>query len=182
MSHLAKNYTTFDRIKELEFANHNSDLFLENRDHPFGIDEAQLCPALFPAHKEWVRVHPKKGQMILSGSVRFTSRKAIRESLTGRIVNVEIIPFTISEIAGNPATHFILDVLSLDSTAKIERFNHLHQRKNIATFESHLKKGGLPGICFFRGASVRRDRFESHLETLLYRDLQLVIQTTTTPI
>ena len=165
----------------MEFATSNPELFLNDRTHPFGIDEAQLCPKLFPALKEWVRIHPKKGQIILTGSVRFTSRKAIRESLTGRIVNVEILPFTISELDHKPMTSFIDGILQLDSAKKVEKFNHVHSKKKEAAVENYLKTGGLPGICFFRDASVRKDRFETHLDTLLYRDLQLVIQTTTTP-
>jgi predicted AAA+ superfamily ATPase len=38
----------------------------------------------------------KPGQFILTGSVRFSSKKAIRESLTGRIIYHELIPFTVS--------------------------------------------------------------------------------------
>ena len=35
-------------IVEFKFANENPELFLENRRHPFGIDEAQHCSAPFP--------------------------------------------------------------------------------------------------------------------------------------
>lgn len=181
VSSLTQDYITFDRLKELEFANNNPELFLENRRHPFGIDEAQHCPPLFPALKEWVRVHPKKGQIILTGSVRFTSRKAIRESLTGRIAHVEILPFTVSELSNRPITNLIDEIFGIDSAKGIEKFNQVNEIMKPNLFESYLEKGGLPGICFFRDPSVRRDRFETHLDTLLYRDLQLVIQTTTTP-
>jgi AAA domain len=66
------------------------------------IDEAQLFPALFPALKAHVRINKRKGQFLLSGSVRFTSKADIRESLTGRIVSLELLPFTISGAAGVP--------------------------------------------------------------------------------
>ena len=45
-------------------------LGMNNRKPPFVVDESQLCPALFPAAKEWVRLHPKKGQLIFTGSIR----------------------------------------------------------------------------------------------------------------
>jgi uncharacterized protein len=179
VSSLAQEYVTLDVSKELEFATNNPALFVESRSAPFGIDEAQLCPPLFPALKEWVRVHPKKGQIILTGSVRFTSRKAIRESLTGRIVNVEILPFTIAESAGKPFTPILNDLWRLDSFSKSEKFFDRLSKANTSVFESYLERGGLPGICFYREAQVRRDRFEAHLDTLLLRDLQLVLQTTT---
>jgi uncharacterized protein len=180
VSSLAREYATLDVARELEFATNNPSLFIENRVFPFGIDEAQLCPPLFPALKEWVRVHPKKGQVIVTGSVRFASRKAIRESLTGRIVNVEVLPFTISELSGKPITSFLGDLWKLNSPSKLEKLGEHFLREKSSSFDSYLEKGGLPGICLFREAHVRRDRFEAHLDTLLLRDLQLVIQTTTT--
>jgi predicted AAA+ superfamily ATPase len=180
VSSLAKEYATLDVSRELELATHNPSAFIENRSIPFGIDEAQLCPPLFPALKEWVRIHPKKGQIILTGSVRFTSRKVIRESLTGRIVNIEILPFTYSELCDKSITCILNDLWKLDSPVKLEKFGEVLSKKRSSSFDSYLEKGGLPGICFFREANVRRDRFDAHLETLLLRDLQLVIQTTTT--
>ena len=71
--------------------------FVQQTLSPFGIDECQLAPALFTALKLRVQAFKKTGQFVLSGSVRFTSRKAIRESLTGRIFNLELLPLTISE-------------------------------------------------------------------------------------
>jgi uncharacterized protein len=179
---LAHEYATLDSSRDLEFATSNAALFIENRSHPFGIDEAQLCPPLFPALKEWVRLHPKKGQIIITGSIRFTSRKAIRESLTGRIVNVEILPFTVSESAGKPVTCFLDELWKMDSFPKFEKFSARLSTAKKTHFDSYLNAGGLPGICFFREERVRRDRFEAHLDTLLLRDLRLVIQTTTTGI
>jgi len=180
VSSIAHEYVTLDVSRELEFATNNPSLFIENRNHPFAIDEAQLCPPLFPAMKEWVRIHPKRGQIIITGSVRFTSRKTIRESLTGRIVTVEMLPFTVSEANEVPMPCHLNDLWKSDSPSKFEKFTDRISKSKSIAFDSYLEKGGLPGICFFRDALVRRDRFEAHLDTLLLRDLQLVIQTTTT--
>lgn len=97
---LAAEYSTLDRATLLEQAAARPLEFLENRDLPFAVDEAQLCPPLFPAIKRWGRLNPKKGQLLLTGSVSFTARKLIRESLTRRIANVEILPLKISEQDG----------------------------------------------------------------------------------
>ena len=95
-------YTTFDRAIVLQQASADAETFLAGHAAPVGIDEAQLCPPLFPALKEHVRIHKRKGQVLLSGSVRFTSKADIRESLTGRIVSLELLPFTVAEAAGMP--------------------------------------------------------------------------------
>jgi predicted AAA+ superfamily ATPase len=148
------------------------------RDHaPFGIDECQLSPGLFPALKLRVQDHPRVGQFVLTGSVRFTSRKAIRESLTGRIFNLELLPLMISESheLGIQDTH----ALAHGSFAKL-RASVLARCKLIeeSDLEGYLKTGGLPGICFHRDVAIRQGKWATHLETLLARDLMLVLKTT----
>src|SRR3954447_26294818 len=75
LEELAASYSTFDREGDLLEAERNPEIFLQNRKAPFGIDESQICPRLFPALKEEVRKNKKPGQYLISGSVRFTSRK-----------------------------------------------------------------------------------------------------------
>src|ERR1035437_9889529 len=90
---LGKDYLSFDRAEFLDQGIHSPETLLRSHQAlPLVLDECQLAPPLFPALKEWVRTHPKPGQFLLSGSVRFTSRKAIRESLTGRIINWALLP------------------------------------------------------------------------------------------
>lgn len=60
----SREYSTLDLVEMLEFAEKNPSRFLENRQSPFTIDECQLAPPLFPALKERVRTHPRKGQFI----------------------------------------------------------------------------------------------------------------------
>ena len=181
-SAIAHEYVTFDSAYELENAIHRPIEFLENRRSPFAVDEAQLCPALFPAAKEWVRTHPKKGQLIFTGSVRFTARKLIRESLTGRIVNLEVLPMSIAELNGWPLPQFISDLIKIGSSRSLDTFEAKHKNIKPQLFWEYLNTGGLPGICFFRDASVRQTRFESHLDTILNRDLHLIVRSTLSPL
>ncbi len=177
-SGLANEYVTFDSASELENAIDHPTEFLENRKTPFAVDEAQLCPSLFPAAKEWVRTHLKKGQFIFTGSVRFTARKLIRESLTGRIINLEVLPMTWSELNELPLPSHLSTLAKINSTSKLAHWQDLCVSKKSKSFLDYLESGGLPGICFFRDASVRQARFESHLDTILNRDLHLIMATT----
>jgi len=179
---LSKEYVTFDSSLRLEEATSRPAELLENRKSPFTVDEAQLCPPLFPAAKEWVRVHPGKGQFIFTGSVRFTSRKMIRESLTGRIVNVEILPMTLSEMNQKPLTSHLSQIMKIDRSPQLDAFVEGSVKKRLNPFLHYLSTGGLPGICFFRDEAVRHDRFESHLDTLLNRDIRLITATTLSPL
>ena len=119
---LSNEYVTFDATPRLEEALTKPAEFLENRKTPFTVDEAQLCPPLFPAAKEWVRVHPQKGQFIFTGSVRFTSRALIRESLTGRIANVEILPLSISEMHEKPITNHLSQFVKMNTQKKLDAY------------------------------------------------------------
>ena len=173
----AGEFCTLDDERTFLEVESDPQLFLQNRAPRFAIDEAQLSPRLFPALKEFVRVHKVPGQFLLSGSVRFTSRKAIRESLTGRISTVEILPFTYSEAHNQPLP---LKLKALSQMNGQKGLDALFKRSSLATlgeFEAYLQTGGLPGIAFFRSPSVRADRYQSQVDTLLNRDLRLVQQT-----
>jgi uncharacterized protein len=174
---LSNSYATFDRERDLLEAEQSPEFFLENRKAPFGVDESQLCPRLFPAIKEAVRLKKAPGQFLLSGSVRFTSRQMIRESLTGRIVNHEVLPFTLREAHQLPRPQLLTQIMKVQKEKDLERLmeSSVQTRKH---FDDYLQTGGLPGICFFREEGIRNRKFEAQVDTLLNRDLQLVIKST----
>lgn len=169
-------YLTLDDAEQLIAAREAPKAFLKRGRHPFAIDECQLAPELFPALKLHVQEHPRKGQFILTGSVRFSARKPIRESLTGRIQLLELHPMTIAEAQGREAPNLVREV-----TRGFRFFQkQVHERSRSLTLERALgvlETGGLPGICFFRDSAARRPRFASHLDTILGRDLKLVSET-----
>jgi predicted AAA+ superfamily ATPase len=184
-AHCPGGYVTLDRAQSRLELEADPDLFVSERPLGFAIDEAQLCPSLFPAIKDRVRVRKAPGQFLLSGSVRFTSRRAIRESLTGRIAHVEVLPFTISEAHGQPLPDFLKELTSVARQQDLSRVVRKisvpgHSEQSHDRVRHFLQTGGLPGICFFRAQEVRADRLQSHLDTLLNRDLRLV-QATSVP-
>lgn len=171
-----ERYVSLDRAAQLDAARANPTAFLEQGSALLGVDECQLAPELFPALKERVRAHKKPGQFLLTGSVRFTSRKIIRESLTGRIVALELLPLCLAEVHGfeiGDAARFLrLPVTGMRKLAK-ERLALVSESR----VDEYLRKGGLPGICFFRDPEVRSERFDAQLDTLLRRDIRLVLET-----
>jgi len=176
---VASRYETLDRPGVIDSALNNPEGFLLQR---VGaglsvIDEAQLAPPLFSALKEWVRNHPRPGQFLLTGSVRFSSRRQIRESLTGRIISWELLPMDLSEAHGLPLPDAIPRLLK--SSRAFESISLAPGRKfGRADMEKAMTHGGLPGVFAVRDPLVRAQRFESMLQTLLERDLSLILQTT----
>ncbi len=166
-----------DGSGELSLAEAEAPAYLQDRKHPFAIDECQLCPPLFPALKEHVRLNKDMGQYILTGSVRFTSRTAIRESLTGRIINIELLPMSLSEAAEKPLNDLLVTLFKNGRLPQARQSKSIYSKSEFVHF---LECGGLPGICFYRDSLVRKNKFAAHLETLIERDLRL-IQATTLP-
>lgn len=149
---------------------------LESGSKPIVIDEAQKLPGIFERVKLLVDQTRKPGQFFLTGSVRFLSRKEIRESLTGRTSILELLPLTIREAHSQPLSTFFEKLVNVD----LDTFTKEFKQSNFFThtqIEHYLSHGGMPGICFKRDLQVQRQMRDAHLETLLLRDLQLLIRT-----
>jgi predicted AAA+ superfamily ATPase len=178
---LCSDYLTLDDKETLTSARKNPTAFLaKHTAKKTAIDESQLLPSLFPALKEVVRKNKRPGQYLLSGSVRFTSRKAIRESLTGRIVNHELLPFTIGELNSFDVSDFLVQMISASNLDRFleERAHELNSKKKLAKDVSvYFERGGLPGVCFIRNEKNRQLRILQQLETILDRDIRLVYPT-----
>jgi uncharacterized protein len=174
----AKAYHVLDKKSEQEAAHGDPEAYLRKRaGHWVALDECQSVPALFPELKEWVRTHQSPGQFILSGSVRFTSREAIKESLTGRIVNLELFPFLWKELRNQPLSRFLLDLLDvgeLEKWSMSRSFGNWPSTKVNQSIREHWQRGGLPGVCFIRDAKQRAMKIEEQLLTILDRDARLV--------
>lgn len=173
---ISKEYVTLDDEERLEAALKTPKSFIQGRASPFGIDECQHGPGLFPALKEFVRLHPKPGQFLLTGSVRFTAVEDIKESLTGRTIDLELLPLSLTETNGLP----LLDIRKLAIAAKpldLLRRQPFANPKRASALPDFLVKGGLPGLCFIRNDALRVRKMRSHLKSILDRDLRLVTKT-----
>jgi predicted AAA+ superfamily ATPase len=178
---LSNHYYVLDQKAAYQEASSDPAQYLKKRaGHWVALDECQNVPEIFPELKEWVRTHKKPGQFLLSGSIRFTSREAIRESLTGRIVNLELLPFTLSELAEAPLSSFCYDLIDsdhvragLNQTLKTAQL--IKQLKKVhSSIVQYFTRGGLPGICFIRDQQLREQKINEYLNTMLDRDLRLV--------
>lgn len=171
------HYLTLDDPAQLELATSHPDAFLSQFGGLTAIDECQKAPPLFPSLKLIVKNHKRPGQFLLTGSIRFTSRRAIQESLTGRILNLELFPLTLSETMGENLN----DLTRWTGKHPSQLDLSCERRQKIFTMDAYrryLQCGGLPGICFLRKASHRNARFKAHIETLLQRDIRFVLETT----
>jgi predicted AAA+ superfamily ATPase len=178
---VAKEYVTLDDEETLKIALGSPQKFIADmKADRSGIDECQLVPGVFPAMKVRIGTSQVPGRFILSGSVRFTSRKAIRESLTGRIANLELHPFVLTEIENEVNSSFLLQALKsgrMENMVSIaEQAGSEHRRRSAAILK-YLDRGGLPGLYHLREEATRKNLLRDLTETILDRDLRLVYRT-----
>lgn len=176
------DYETFDREGVLQAARERPVEFL-GRPRLFCIDEAQKAPSIFPAIKDLVGTQRKPGQFFLTGSVKFTLKKDIQESLTGRIITHELLPFTVSEAHQKESSPFLKRIFETlqkwgNSSSKnrlvFENLIRSLRTTPASHLDQHLFLGGLPIPCFSRDLQKRKLWLQSYFETLLGRDVQLV--------
>lgn len=175
------DYVTLDHESELNLAEQRTREFLTRR-HLLCIDEVQRAPGLFPQIKDLIGTQRKPARFLLTGSVRFTLKSEIKESLTGRIIIHELLPFTVAEAHKKKPSGFLQSLFNLHETLGPDlknfrsRFENLIQQfhpTDPAQLTKHILHGGLPIPCFARDASQRKSWFQFYLETLITRDLAL---------
>jgi hypothetical protein len=113
---LAGEYLTLDSPEVAAAFNKGEWNSLDTPHLPLVIDEAQLCPSLFPQLKIRADESQKPGRFLLTGSVRFLSRNQIRESLTGRTSLLELLPMTLAEIHQRPLHNILLAAMTRKSS------------------------------------------------------------------
>ncbi len=148
--------------------------------YPTALDECQLAPALFPALKERVRTNKRPGQIVLTGSVRFTSRKAIRESLAGRIVSIELYPLTVAELAKSLLNDLVPRLVKVPTfSGQILDFfpQRIELNKMKREYQKYLENGGLPGLCFIRNQRLQRAALDDVHHLIIDRDIRMIADT-----
>ncbi len=176
----SSKYLSFDDPQTAYDFDRGSESLLQKSRHTLAIDEIQKHPPAFDVLKLNIDELKKPGRFLVSGSVRFASRKLIRESLTGRIVLIEIHPFTLAECHAKNESTFLKTLLTdLQKNTMATLGNKAWVSTN--QLSHYMRTGGMPGICFRRDESIQVRLFQTHLDTLLGRDIHLVKETSLSP-
>jgi len=102
LTHVLPDWSTvvLDPVVDVENANADPDLFLDNRPAPLVVDEVQYAPALVAAVKRRVDRDRRPGQYVLTGSQQWGVLKNLSESLAGRAVFLDLEGLSFAEQAG----------------------------------------------------------------------------------
>jgi predicted AAA+ superfamily ATPase len=110
------------------------------------FDEAQYVPKLFNYLQQILDESPVNGRFILTGSNNFLLVEKISQSLAGRIIYTDLLPFSIKEIS------------------RIKDFDN--------SAENLIFHGGYPGIVY--EGRKRLPWFQSYVRNYIERDVRLL--------
>lgn len=158
-------YFTFDKQEIALRAKQSAEQFLlsesEQQTIPLIIDEAQKVPHIFDSIKAIVDEKRRLGVFTLSGSVEFSSKSGVRESLAGRMGITRLYPLTLREINNQEfAAPWVTLSFENKTTLKAN------------SIEKTLARGGMPIFCGFDDTDERITMINSWLEAICYRDLK----------
>ena len=126
------------------------------------IDEAQKAPGIFDAVKLSVDEEKRPGRFLLTGSVRFSKRTLIRESLTGRAKTLQLFPFTGAEAHQLPFEE------RLSGKSRPSRVGR-------SPFLKFAASGGMPAAFAIRSPSERASYWSALTESYVHRDLLMAV-------
>ncbi len=155
-----RRYATFDDLSVLEAAKREPESFLEGG--PLTLDEVQRCPEILHAIKRHVDRRRQPGTFLLSGSANLRLLKAVSESLAGRAIYLELMPFTHREKNRQTGKLSFLEGL-LDGRVPAGTAPAYREH------DAHL--GGLPSVAL---GDVKHTEtwFKGYVQTYLERDLR----------
>lgn len=158
-----------EKRENLERIQNDPDFFFKTyNSEQIVIDEAQLCPELFPALRVAIDENRDRyGKFIISGSSSPKLIKNISESLAGRVAIFEVPTFTWNEALEKPRSKFyqyLFEPESFKTLAKNYENNNLYELALYGLYpEPYLKKENL----------VAYDNWiESYLDTYIERDIR----------
>jgi len=157
-----ENYLTFDDNEVRAEAETSPQAFLgRHKGRPTVLDEVQKVPAMFDALKASVDRKKVPGEWFLSGSVAFSEKIGIRESLTGRIGLLHLYPMSFAEVNSLPPLVLRDEKAFLKARDPRVRFEDLG---------GQMARGGLPVPAFIRDTKVLNEYWNNWLDTTLVRD------------
>jgi len=96
-----KPYTSLEDIDNRSFAQEDPRGFLKQYPDGAILDEIQRTPELFSYLQSIVDKEEKMGMFILTGSQHFGLLSGITQSLAGRVALLQLLPFSLSELAAS---------------------------------------------------------------------------------
>ncbi len=134
---------------------------------PVIIDEVQRSKKIALPIKRIVDSSNRKGQFILTGSSNLFATKGVQDSLLGRVVPMQLWPFTVAETKRSPPSKIIDWVLQNKPSLNQIKLQEVLTRSE---YIAYLLKGGFPEPRVLP-LKEREKFYGSYVKTIVGRDL-----------
>jgi predicted AAA+ superfamily ATPase len=164
---LDMEYFTFDKDTTFKTAQLDPINFVDQvSKKPCVVDEIQLVPQIIKALKLSVDQVNQNGMFLLTGSADIVKMSSIKESLAGRMVSVDLYPFSQYELKGKSSN--IIDILFSKefTTLSIENITLEHITNVIIS-------GSYPSV-YNKPKRLIHNWFETYIQARVEKDLSLI--------
>ncbi|CAA6801799.1 MAG: Putative AAA ATPase [uncultured Sulfurovum sp.] len=158
---LNQNYIVLDDVSTRLNAKDDPNRFIETLEKPVTIDEIQKVPELLESLKIYIDKERNNGDFLITGSANILDMKETKDTLAGRIIEIDLYPLSIKERA-NKADENIVDRL----------FAHDFSTEKIATdrIVADILRGGYPDVQELETPLEKKLWVSSYVSTYIERD------------
>jgi predicted AAA+ superfamily ATPase len=170
----SRTYTSLDDLAALDTAVRDPEALLMGAE-PITIDEIQRAPKLLSVIKLEVDRKRTPGRFLCTGSANLLLMRQVSESLAGRAVYLEILPFTWSELEKTPFGSALDAAVASESAQDLLAcLARLPKHRARRPLTEAVFRGGFPVAALTENAAARARWFEGYVGTYVERDLRLL--------
>lgn len=163
------HYITFDDLDTLAIAQRKPDEILAIS-HNMVIDEVQKAPKFLHAVKKAVDKDRTK-RIVLSGSAQLLLMKRVSESLAGRAVYFDLMPFSYGELVEQKYSGWLESFIETGRLPSLKQEDYAHGQK-IGDIVKILFRGFMPPAAFLEKEEHIFQWWRGYIKTYLERDLR----------
>ena len=163
---LDREYRVFDDLSQRESALTDPKGYIASLPKPITLDEIQKVPEILEGVKMSVDKQRINGSFLLTGSANVLDMKRAKDTLAGRLIEIEMHPLSQKEIA-HKSEENIIDILFEKGISGL--------KSATLSYEDILNaiiKGGYPQIQKIDSSRGRALWFNSYISTYVERDIR----------
>jgi len=161
-----QEYRVFDDLSQRESALTDPKGYIESLPKPITLDEIQKVPEVLEGVKMSVDKQRINGHFLLTGSANVLDMKRAKDTLAGRLIEIEMLPLSQKEIA-HKSEENIIDILFDKGISGLTNTPISYQE-----VFSAIIKGGYPEILKIDSSRGKALWFNSYISTYVERDIR----------
>jgi len=161
-----RHYRVFDDLSEREAALNDSIGYITSLPKPITLDEIQKVPQVLEGIKIDIDKKRTNGTFLLTGSANVLDMKKTKDTLSGRIIEIQMWPLSQKEL-NNKSDENIIDLLFSKGIDGINTTDVPY-----AMILKAILNGGYPEIQRIESARGRALWFNSYISTYVERDIR----------